>query len=500
MAGTKGTETPISEEKGALQVEHLAHEAVHDAVQTDDAHDPLNWSAPRKLLCLGSMCIWIFIGPANILVNGTALPEISTTFNVPIASTTYLIAGVSLAYGFASLWWVAFANRWGVRFCYVMCAFAAGLLSIWGARANSFASLIISRILASCFFSSPEVLGPQVIGDVFFLKDRAKAVTVLIICQGSGFTLGPLIGAYVYSDLGWRWTQWIIVIMSLISGVILLFFFPETQYTRSTTADKTKRTYRDDLRFWCVSGGGKPKVHSFVSAFIYPFPYLFHPIVLVVIFWFSICLVTANYLLTVMTFSFAQFYGFSVKASGLTYLSPTLGIVVSIFVSGYMADWYEMRNIRIAAKSGKKPAPETRLLLLLIPGSVGVIGTALFGGCLTDKCHWMGPIAGAFGNLFSFVGGLGVAYAYLLDVYEVRTDAVLVMFHSVKNFAGFGITYAVFPWTAASGFTVPFVVLAMALLVAHIPMAALYFIGPGVRKWTAAKFVTGRPSKHGDSF
>ena len=98
------------------------------------------------------------------------------------------------------------------------------------------------------------------------------------------------------------------------------------------------------------------------------------------------------------------------------------------------------------------------------------------------------------------MGGLGIGYAYLLDVYEARTDAVLVMFHGVKNFAGFGITYAVFPWTAASGFTIPFVVLAMILLAGHIPMAVLYFIGPAVRKWTAAKFVTGRPSKHGDAF
>ena len=102
--------------------------------------------------------------------------------------------------------------------------------------------------------------------------------------------------------------------------------------------------------------------------------------------------------------------------------------------------------------------------------------------------------------MFSFVGGLGILYAYFLDVYEARTDAVLVIFNGIKNFAGFGITYAVFPWTASSGFTIPFVVLAMVLLAAHTPMAALYFIGPGVRRWTAAKFVTGRPSQHGDAF
>ena len=99
-----------------------------------------------------------------------------------------------------------------------------------------------------------------------------------------------------------------------------------------------------------------------------------------------------------MTFSFVQTYGFNIKASGLANIAPTLGIVVSIFVSGYLADAYEMRNLRIAAKSGKKPNPETRLLLLVIPGSIGVAGTLLFGVCTQNKCHWIGPMAGAFGS------------------------------------------------------------------------------------------------------
>ena len=103
-------------------------------------------------------------------------------------------------------------------------------------------------------------------------------------------------------------------------------------------------------------------------------------------------------------------------------------------------------------------------------------------------------------DLFSFVGGLSVLYAYFLDVYEARTDAVLVIFNGVKNFAGFGITYAVFPWTAASGFTIPFVVLAMIVLVAHLLILALVFVGPRVRKWTARHFVTGRSTQHGDAF
>lgn len=172
--------------------------------------------------------------------------------------------------------------------------------------------------------------------------------------------------------------------------------------------------------------------------------------------------------------------------------------------------------VKTSSKDGTKPAPEKRLPLLILSGILGVAGTALFGGCTQQRCPWIAPEIGSFGSkknpvpikyqtkqfsdLFGFVCANSVIFAYFLDVYEARTDAVLVIFNSTKNLAAFGITYAVIPWNTAAGYTIPFVVMAAILLLAHLLMVALYFTGSPLRSWSARKFKAARSTHHGDAF
>jgi MFS family permease len=179
-----------------LDQSHL-EEIPQEAEYNDDVHDPLNWSAPRKLTVLIMTAIWTFLGTSNMIVAGPTLFPISQELNTPIGLTSYSIGGPLLAYGVASLLWVAFGNSYGVRLTFVGTATIAGCLCLWGAKASTFAELIAARTLSSFFFASPETLGPQMVGDVFHLKDRSKAISLLVIMQGSGFTCGPLFGAFI---------------------------------------------------------------------------------------------------------------------------------------------------------------------------------------------------------------------------------------------------------------------------------------------------------------
>lgn len=89
-------------------------------------------------------------------------------------------------------------------------------------------------------------------------------------------------------------------------------------------------------------------------------------------------------------------YSFSVKESGLANLAPFLGVFTAIILCGYLSDMHEMRNIRLAAISEREVLPEKRLLLMILPAILGVVGTAIFGACNAHHCHWVGPMAGAF--------------------------------------------------------------------------------------------------------
>ena len=101
--------------------------------------------------------------------------------------------------------------------------------------------------------------------------------------------------------------------------------------------------------------------------------------------------------------------------------------------------------------------------------------------------------------LFSFTASSAILFAYLLDVYEARLDAVMVVFNGVKNIATFAISYAIVPWNAR-GFTIPFVVLGVLYFAAHLLVLIMYFKGEAIRRWTAERFATGHQTHHGDAF
>ena len=169
-------------------------------VNHDDPHDPLTWGLARKLGVIFVVGLWIFAGTFNLIIVGPALEIIPIDLHSSFASSTYLIGGPLLAYGVASFLWVPIANCFGVRTVFISTAVGAACMSIWGAKATTFGSLVAARTMASAFFASPETLAPQMVGDVFYVTDRAKAMTWITILQASGFSAGPLIGSFIVQN------------------------------------------------------------------------------------------------------------------------------------------------------------------------------------------------------------------------------------------------------------------------------------------------------------
>lgn len=165
-----------------------------------DEHDPLNWSTARKAAILVVVGLWIFLGTTNMIIIGPALFIVPAEFGSSQASATYLIGGPLLAYGVFSFIWVPLGNRFGVRTVFVSTAIVAACMCVWGAEASSFGALVAARTLASGFFAPPETLAPQLVGDVFHLKDRAKVMSFVAILQATGFAGGPLIGGYIVQN------------------------------------------------------------------------------------------------------------------------------------------------------------------------------------------------------------------------------------------------------------------------------------------------------------
>ena len=102
--------------------------------------------------------------------------------------------------------------------------------------------------------------------------------------------------------------------------------------------------------------------------------------------------------------------------------------------------------------------------------------------------------------MFAFVTANSLVQTYLVDIYEARADATLVILNGFKNLAAFGISYAIVPWNMSAGYAIPFGVLAAIVFTAHFPVFIMWWKGEQIRAWSATIWDEAKPSHHGDTF
>lgn len=103
------------------------------------------------------------------------------------------------------------------------------LFQIPVAVATNLQSVLIFRFLQGFFGSSPAAVVGGALADIWDSRERGFAMPTFAGALFAGPVLGPIVGAFICSsDLGWRWTQWITLIMAFFLGTIAFFIIPET--------------------------------------------------------------------------------------------------------------------------------------------------------------------------------------------------------------------------------------------------------------------------------
>lgn len=81
------------------------------------------------------------------------------------------------------------------------------------ALAPNIEAILISRFFGGLFGSTIMGNSPASVNDIVSDKHRAAAFGVWSIGPANGPVYGPIIGGFVFEYLGWRWTNWIVLIM-----------------------------------------------------------------------------------------------------------------------------------------------------------------------------------------------------------------------------------------------------------------------------------------------
>lgn len=107
------------------------------------------------------------------------------------------------------------------------------LASMWcGLAGSNFDSLLAARIFQGMGAGPSETVAPLLVGEVFFMDERGRAMAIYTAFLSLGSIVGGIAGGYIAFQAGWAYVFWVSTALSagLFVGVVL--FVPETLFDR----------------------------------------------------------------------------------------------------------------------------------------------------------------------------------------------------------------------------------------------------------------------------
>jgi len=360
--------------------------------------------------------------------------------------------------------------------------------SVWGYFANSYHSLLASRVFGAIGMSPFEVLTTAIIGDIYFVHERGLRLACWGLCLSIGVGGGSVISGYIIQDLGWNWTYGICACLYGVFILLIFFLVPETVYKRDpaynldlgTTdhtfetldAQEVKKEHPEHLEM-TKSGSkvhtevlytgadekpytlweqlrlvrGSESDENLLVIIFRPFGMLLFPQVLYGFITYGL----STSWLVVMISVLAQLftgppYNFTVSEVGLISIAPLIASLLG-FMAGPLNDW----TVKKLARANKGVyEPEFRLLLNIFTLLLGIVGFFGFGATLQNQAPWAGPVV-LYGIIYFSMSFLNVGiYAYITECHRNKAPEAFASIN-LRNIYSFGMNYFISSWITNEG-------------------------------------------------
>lgn len=204
----------------------------------DNPNDPLNWPIWMRDLCLLVVGFQTFLGGGQSPMLASGMSLLSTEFNKPLSTVSYLVGGFMLALGFGSVFASPTAVLYGKRLVYLSGIALFMIGSIVAGASKNFPTIMIGRIITGFGASPTESLPSATIAEIYFAHERAYRIGIYTMLMLGGKNIVPLLSGLVFQFLDRHWLFWILAIMLGINLILTFLFVPETFWDRDPTPNK----------------------------------------------------------------------------------------------------------------------------------------------------------------------------------------------------------------------------------------------------------------------
>ncbi|KNG91011.1 MFS transporter [Aspergillus nomiae NRRL 13137] len=429
-----------------------------------DAHlNPANYSTAKKVVLTAFVSLIGVSVTAASAIDACGLPQYTAEFQVRevVGSLATGLFMIGLAFG--SLLSGPFSETFGRNVVYIMTMFLYLLFIMAAALAPNPASHLVFRFLAGVL--------------------KGYSFFIYAIPSFGGPVIGQLIGSFIPPALGWRWLEWIMLIMGGIVLVVVILFQPET-YGDLLLYRKAKalRKQTGDVRYRAPMEVNKlPLQKRLITAVSRPFLWSYtEPIVLLMALYLTIVYIILFTFLEGYKFIFGETYGLSQGLTSITWAGMFVGMVLTCLIVPTVYTWtrkeYERTN---------RILPETRLWYAMLGGALAVpVGLFWMGWTSYSSISiWSPLIASAFVG-FGMTTIFTSAYLYVIDSYGVYSASALGFMAFIRYLVSGGVMIAGSTIYERYGVHYTLTVLgAISAAMASIPYL-FYFYGARIRQFS----------------
>ncbi|KAJ4983472.1 Polyamine transporter 4-like protein 1 [Stagonosporopsis vannaccii] len=366
-------------------------------------------------------------------VYSPALADLMASFDISRTAAIVGLTVYTLGLAFGPIMSAPLSETYGRKIVYVLSSPVFMLFTLGAGFSNSFASLVVCRFFAGLTGSPALAVGAGSNADVFPPHQRAKVTALFMMAPFAGPSLGPVVGGFAAQHMGWRWTQWCMIFVTLAVYVAAL---PMKETYKPIILKRRAKKLGLDTKPSGGPGTATMKRAVMIGLFRPMHMLVTEPVV------FFLSLYTA-FAFGVLFLCFAAFpyiftrppYSFSTSDSGLTFLAIGLGVLFG-GITGVLVDHFMYQNQHRAAlaRGETHAAPEHRLYNAMM-GSGGILVGLFWVGWSAEKgAHWAVVLAGsvpfAWGNLCLFTS----AALYMTDVYGPLNGASAIAANGIFRY------------------------------------------------------------------
>lgn len=293
------------------------------------------------------------------------LKQISLLHELTVPTALFLVG-----FGVGSLLSGPFSETFGRNAVYLTTMILFLIFIMAAALAPNIHSHLIFRFFAGFFGSTPLTCAGGTVADLWDPLQKTYAFPAYAIPSFLGPMAGQIIGSYIPIHLGWRWLEWIMLIMGGATLVVILLFQPET-YGPLLLYWKAKilREETGDKRYKAPMEMKHATLSRRLLLSVYrPFVLVYSELIIILMsLYLTVLYIVLFTFLEGYTYIFGQTYGLSQEITGILWAGMLCGILLVGSLVPVVYSW--------TAKEYKKTstiAPEIRLWYAMLGGAPAV--------------------------------------------------------------------------------------------------------------------------------